>query len=478
MTAIIEYGLTQTGFNIKPKTAIVSDIQTTLTSSFGQPLNFTAPSVFSQLIEPHANELATLWELLGAIYASQFPAYAEGESLDGACSYVGLKRLSATASTVDAIVTCDNFAFIPVGSKALLQDTTYTFSAIQNIEVNNEKCYSCQVSINTTTQQNYTIIINNDNYQYLVAPGDTTEMIAAGLLAALAQNTDVTTTRNGNVLTITSNVQDNILTVLVSADISFGIVQSVATFKSDTLGAIAVPIGSLNTIYTPVLSWKAITNLTIGNIGRDTESDIALRARRNLSLQISGSGTKEAVRSRLLAISSVTSVQVLENDTDVTDVNNLPPHSLSAIILGGEDIDIANTLWLAKPGGIQLYGNTNVTIVDSQGQDQIVYFSRAINQYIFVSIAITTSEAFIADSVNTIKQDIVSALMSQAVGQDVIYQSLYQYIYKQVGIVSATIQIGATTNPSNLPVLSSANIIMPADSISTSDVSYIAIVLS
>lgn len=475
MTSTLDYGLTKDGFNVKNKSVITTEIQNDLTSKFGKPLNFTAPSVFSQLIEPFSTQLAELWEAAGSVYASQFPATGEGDALDGSCSYVNITRLQATSSKVQALVTADNFTEIPANSKALLQDTSYTFSTLEDIEINNNKCYKIEIKITTAAEYTYIVTINNQNYVYEAQPLDSQEEIAAMLQASINSGIIATAIVTDNILIITSISFENDLTVKINDNMNFEQVICIAEFISDTNGSISVPINALNEIYTPVLGWNSITNTIIGQNGRDLESDIELRARREISQQIGGSGTVEAIRSRLLAVTGVSSVSVLENRTDITDANNLPPHSLSAIVLGGVDEDVALTIWKAKPAGIQLFGNTSVVILDSDGLEQLINFSRAINFYIFVNVALTTNDDFIEDSVANIKLQIAKHLNKHNVGETVIYQSLYQYIYAERGITSAIITVGGTLDPLTVPVLSSNNISIDADKISVSDVSYISI---
>lgn len=470
-----DYGLQATGFNIKPKSEIVKDIQTQLTSSLGAPLNFSAPSGFSQFIEPFAAKLAEQWELAGAIYASQFPDTAEDASLDGACSYVGLKRLEATKTTVNATVTCDNFTEIPEGSKALLQDTSYTFSAKTNIVANTNACYKCVISIDTVVATRYDVNINGDLYTCTPEATDTAALIAGLLTSAINNGSIVTAVNSDNTIVITSKTFENNLTVRLNANMSFSEVSVTALFLCDIAGSISVPTGALNEIYTPVLGWNSVTNAIAGENGRDLENDIAFRARRDLSQQIGGSGTKDAIASRLRAVSGVSSVQVLENRTNTTNADGLPAKSLSAIVLGGEDADIGLTIWKAKPGGIELYGNTSVTVQDSDGDEQIVKFSRAIKFYIFVNITLTTNDDFIEASKETIRASIVKHLNSQNVGELVVYQSLYKYVYAEKGITAATITIGGTLDPLQTPALSADNIIVASDRISSSDATYITI---
>jgi uncharacterized phage protein gp47/JayE len=67
---------------------------------------------------------------------------------------------------------------------------------------------------------------------------------------------------------------------------------------------------------TPVAGWQSLTNFEAGLTGRNIETDAELRARRALSIRVTGAATVEAIRSRILQeVPGVTSVLVFENVT-------------------------------------------------------------------------------------------------------------------------------------------------------------------
>jgi hypothetical protein len=60
------------------------------------------------------------------------------------------------------------------------------------------------------------------------------------------------------------------------------------------------------------------------------------------------------------------------------------------------------------------------------------------------------------------------------VGEDVVYQSLYQSIYSVPGITAAVIQIGGSLVETP-PTLSSANVTVGASQIAVSDITKITV---
>ena len=128
-------------------------------------------------------------------------------------------------------------------------------------------------------------------------------------------------------------------------------------------------------------------------LGRDVESDADFRLRRIDLLRISGAATLEAIRAAVLNTDGVLQAFVFENPTDFIDGFGRPPHSFEAVVSGGTDEDIAQTLFDTKPIGIQTFrvpGPNGVTelVVDSQGTSHTIEFSRADNVQMFVEVDI------------------------------------------------------------------------------------------
>ncbi|WP_404852172.1 DUF2612 domain-containing protein [Escherichia coli] len=80
--------------------------------------------------------------------------------------------------------------------------------------------------------------------------------------------------------------------------------------------------------------------------------------------------------------------KLYENDTGATDSNGLPPHSISAIVDGGDVTEIAQTIRGNKGQGTATYGKTSVTVPDTYGNPHVISFSRSTDVPIFVAITL------------------------------------------------------------------------------------------
>lgn len=156
---------------------------------------------------------------------------------------------------------------------------------------------------------------------------------------------------------------------------------ALANFRSVNFGPIPAPVSSFR--FDPqyqVLGWETVDNPNAGILGRNKESDVAARIRRQKTLALQGSGLPEAVVSRLYATEGVKSLSFRENvgdSTAVIDGINMISHSMFACVDGGSDLDVATVIYSIKGGGCGYNGNTVTPVVEpSSGQTYNVKYSR------------------------------------------------------------------------------------------------------
>jgi uncharacterized phage protein gp47/JayE len=151
--------------------------------------------------------------------------------------------------------------------------------------------------------------------------------------------------------------------------------------------------------------------------------------------------------------------------------------SFEAVVEGGSDADVANKIWLTKPAGIQTFGNTSFTITDSQGEEQVINFSRPTPIYIWVTVALTlySEETFPPNG-----QDLVAAAINTygnklGIGVDVLLQRVLAQIFNVPGIASGIMQIAATNSPGDSPLYGTADIPIEENEIAVFDLSRITV---
>lgn len=156
-----------------------------------------------------------------------------------------------------------------------------------------------------------------------------------------------------------------------------------------------------------------------------------------------------------------------------------PPKSFEAVVQGGSDADVAEEIWLSKPAGIQTYGNTDFTITDSQGDPQVIFFSRPTPIYIWANVVLTlySEENFPANGLALVQQAIFAYGESLGVGVDVLRQRVMCQIFTVPGVASGVVTLAATNSVGDAPAFAAADIPIGETEISVWDLNRINVTL-
>lgn len=174
------------------------------------------------------------------------------------------------------------------------------------------------------------------------------------------------------------------------------------------LGPVAAVAGSLINIVTPYPGWTGVSNTADADLGRNVETDTELRQRRDRSTMAPAASPVESVYANLANITGVTYSRVRQNNTLVPDSNGIPGKSVAAVVVGGDDLEIAYTL-LARTGiASAWYGNTSQVLFDAQGEPYTVSWTRPtpLPVYVELQLEIVNPNIFPADGLQQIKDAI------------------------------------------------------------------------
>jgi uncharacterized phage protein gp47/JayE len=172
-------------------------------------------------------------------------------------------------------------------------------------------------------------------------------------------------------------------------------------FESENTGPVQAPAGTLTVIATPVVGWSAVNNPQDATLGRDADDDADLYVRREQGLALSGSSGVDQIRADVLAVQDVTSCQVFENYTEVTNDQGLPPKSFQVVLwddAGADDDAVAQAIWVSKPGGIEPIGTETGTATDKNGDPQVMRFSRASAVLMWLEFDLTPMAGYVGDA--------------------------------------------------------------------------------
>ncbi|EMC8830213.1 baseplate J/gp47 family protein [Klebsiella pneumoniae] len=234
---------------------------------------------------------------------------------------------------------------------------------------------------------------------------------------------------NGSVRDTNSVVWNLPATVVIGSD---GTVVATATCANS--GAVAAVAGSVNGINTPTRGWASVTNPLAATVGVAAETDAELRVRQSQSVALASLTPFDAVDGAIANVEGVTRHKLFENDTETTDANGLPEHSISAVVEGGDATEIANTIRSVKGQGVSTFGMTAVVVTDRYGNPYTIRFSRPVDVPVFVSITLRALTGYTSDVGDEMKAAVASYINSLAIGDSVLLSRVYSPA--NLGVVS------------------------------------------
>ncbi|EJK1075749.1 baseplate J/gp47 family protein [Salmonella enterica] len=199
-------------------------------------------------------------------------------------------------------------------------------------------------------------------------------------------------------------------------------------------GAVAALAGTITTINTPTRGWTSVTNPVAATVGAPAETDAELRIRQGQSVAIPSITPFEGVDGAIANIAGVTRHKLYENDTGKTDGNGLPPHSISAIVDGGDVTEIARTIRGNKGQGVRTWGKTSVTVPDKYGNPHIISFSRPTDVPVYGKITLKVFAGYTSQIGVQIQQAVADYINRLMIGDPVLLSRIYSPA--NLGVVS------------------------------------------
>jgi uncharacterized phage protein gp47/JayE len=161
-----------------------------------------------------------------------------------------------------------------------------------------------------------------------------------------------------------------------------------STASSQENGPFEAAPGTITQLLT-ASALTAVTNTASSILGESVESDEDLRTRRSQSTLAPAVTPAEAIWANLRNLDGVLFVRVLSNRTLIADGNGLPGKSIAAVIVGGDDTDIATVLLARTSDAAEWFGNTSKTLFDLQGEPYVIKWVRPDDLDIFVEVDVT-----------------------------------------------------------------------------------------
>lgn len=240
-------------------------------------------------------------------------------------------------------------------------------------------------------------------------------------------------------------------------------------------GAFPADANTITQILTPRKGWASVTNLTDATPGNAVEQDPALRIRRWRAALAVGLHHPSIIEKVIADLDGVTDVHIEVNNGTTANENGVPPQHIRAIVIGGTDQDIADTLFGIHPlgdaypqgagsigAGIGSYGGTGVAVSDPEtSQTDTIYFQRGLTRSIYITVqTVINHRVYPTNGSDLIKQSILEFFEGNLeindvpvdpfrLGDDVVSPRLYTPANAVPGHSIRSILIGFTANPTS-----------------------------
>ena len=208
--------------------------------------------------------------------------------------------------------------------------------------------------------------------------------------------------------------------------------QITVTGTCTTIGAIALPVGSVDTangkgvIATLQRGWQSVRNFSDAAAGLPVETDSQLRQRQALSVGLPAQTVLESLMGALYALTNVTRIRAYENDTDIPDpITQAPGHTLTLVVEGGDNTQIASVIGAKKSPGVGTYGGQLVSLDDAYGISHPIRFFRPTPLPIAWRVVVRPKAGYTADVAAAIKTALASYTASVIIGGNQELASAY-----------------------------------------------------
>ena len=202
-----------------------------------------------------------------------------------------------------------------------------------------------------------------------------------------------------------------------------GTVEVTATCQ--TIGAVEAAVGAIKYINTPTAGWTSVTNLVQAVAGKAQETDAALRSRQAVSVATPSQTMLQGTKAAILAVPNVTRCEVYENDTNISSSEGFPAHSITCVVEGGADYNVAEAILYHKGIGGYTNGTTIQTVTDSDEVPYQIRFYRPSYVPIYMQVTISRLQGYETSLAENIKVSLVEYLNNLSLGSDITISALW-----------------------------------------------------
>lgn len=215
--------------------------------------------------------------------------------------------------------------------------------------------------------------------------------------------------------------------------------KGVGSFTAEELGAIDLPTEALCEIITAPTNVVGVY-YTVGNqieVGRDYESDAEFRERWQQTQSLANSDTEGGIKKYLLPYAidkSGKNVNVRQN-RGTQKYSDMPKHSMNIVINSAyDDETIAEAIFKHLKDGINLVGDIEIELKDSEGQEETIAFSRAILVPVQFKVEVALKDNVYLTQVKANIKQAIQDNFNPKMDDDIVANKYVQYVDKVEGI--------------------------------------------
>jgi uncharacterized phage protein gp47/JayE len=451
-----DYGVTDNGFVIKRLDEILEELHTDLSAEFGFNTRQDSQSFINVLITTIGGQLSEVWETLENSYYAKYPSTAEGVNLDNAVQYGGIRRSPNKYSYYTLHCTGDDGTVVRQGATVATNTAPQSkLGAVSEFEITRESFNRASVRVAApNTGEIYSVSINGVQFSYTSTSDDELSIIKGLLSVVKPEGYTISVNESDVTLVIEDDTVSRSGVLVLSDNLTTSSVTVLADFATVDYGRLIFPNGTITVMVTNISGFNSVENLIIPTYGRLQETDVELRHSYIAKSAIRSTRMIDSICSQLINnVSNVDSATGYENDTDDTDSDGRPPHSVEIIVDGGDEKEIAAIILDKKAAGIQTFGDITVNVATEYGDSVPIKFNRPEYVYVWMKVTLDADSSYLPTNYANLTVDSIIADAGELkAGDNMLSQTFNDGIYSAVGGVTyVNIKCATTTNKDYIP---------------------------
>lgn len=434
-------------------------------AAYGPNADTSSDTVDGLILDLQALGGQKILDALGECYNQSKFGTATDLNIDALLEIFGTLRKQATPSTCEVWLYGTNGTIVPAISGIATIDTGVAF-ATDNVVTIADGVFNVFTFVALAIPTLITVVIGGETT--LTTTDGTAEDVRNAVALQLLGNTKVATLYtigvqpDGKAILLVQKTSTWTATIAGSGSVYPA---TIGFASASVTGPQNAAAGTITRITSALAGWVGVVNVIDATVGTRTQTDAQYKAGHVTALQSKGFATPRGLAGQLLALAGVTAVRIYMNTTNAV-VAGRPSHSFEAVVLGGDQFAIAETIWLNHTTGTQSFGSTTIVVTDDQGlvpQPRDIMFSRPTSRYAWARIGIKKGEGFpllpLTDVQSLISQVLETWGNGLGIGGDIyVVQVSGQVNGSLAGVAELSIEIATTPTTVGPPSYGFTNI--------------------